>query len=364
MDAAIMEKTNHLRTEGLGKQAGLSLPELLVALGIGAFLLAGLVNAFLANRQSSQVEISLARLQENGRLALDLLARDVQDAGYIGCNSGQIRPVVMAQGMTFEGLRGWELTAAGWSPPLPSRLARLARPPRPFNRLGSDVLNVQHGVRPEGGLSPSAAVSGGGAVAVGSNPDCLRQGQLALIADCAAAHLFRITNEPRCGGATALEYGAGGNQPARIARTYSTAAEVYRFHDKTWFVSDTGRRRRNIPVFALYRRDNGRNEEIVEGVEYLQVLYGQRLGNGNLRYVTAADAVLNWEQVVAVRIGLLLQSFEPVRSGADDRVYQVLDQSIGTAGTAYTHSGGRTLRRVISTTAVLRNRAALQGIDS
>ena len=347
------------------RQSGLTLPELLVALALGVFLIAGLVNVFLGNRQTAQAETALARLQENGRLALELLARDVRDAMYIGCGSGHIRPVVIARDTVFNGIRGWELTEAGWSPPLPARLETLSRRPLPAARVGSDVLHVQHGARPAGGLSPSASVSGSGAVPIAGNPACLRRGQRALIADCARAHVFRITNAPSCsGGATRLQFGAAANQPASIRPGYSTAAELYRFHDKTWFVSATGRMRRTIPVFALYRRDNGRNEEIIEGVEYLQVLYGQRLANGALRYVAADDAGLDWSEVTAVRIDLLLQSFEPVLSAADERAYQVLDESIGGEGAAYTHNGDRALRRVFSTTAVLRNRAAPPPIEA
>jgi type IV pilus assembly protein PilW len=51
------------------RQHGLSLIELMVALSIGAFLMLGIVTVFLANKDSSALENSLARLQENGRFA-------------------------------------------------------------------------------------------------------------------------------------------------------------------------------------------------------------------------------------------------------------------------------------------------------
>ena len=94
---------------------------------------------------------------------------------------------------------------------------------------------------------------------------------------------------------------------------------------------------------------------MVEGVEYMQVLYGQELGSGNLRYVPANDASLDMAEVVSVRLALLMQSFEPVLDADDATAYQVLDQSIDSAGTTYLHNGDRTLRRVFQTTVLLRN---------
>ena len=44
------------------RQSGMSLIELMVALGLGVFLIFGVISVFLSNKSSSQVETSLARL--------------------------------------------------------------------------------------------------------------------------------------------------------------------------------------------------------------------------------------------------------------------------------------------------------------
>jgi hypothetical protein len=109
-------------------------------------------------------------------------------------------------------------------------------------------------------------------------------------------------------------------------------------------------------VFALFRRVGTQTEEMVEGVEYLQVTYGHEISGGNIRYVPADDVNFNADEVVSLRVALLLQSFEPVLNAPDSRVYQLLDESIGSTGTV-THNGDSTLRRVFHTTVLLRNRA-------
>ncbi len=335
------------------KQTGMSLIELMVAMGLGVFLILGVVNVFLANKESTQVETSLARLQENGRIALDMLVSDIRDANYIGCTSRAGNLILMANGATWTGVLGWERAAGGWTPALPAALNAISA----TNRIGSDVINLQHARNLN---TPIAApvVAASIVVSITNNPECILNAERVVIASCVSAHVFEVTNTPACdGNPTTLQFGAAGNAITSIVPDYETDADIMQFLDKTWYVRDTLRRRTaaNIPVYALYRRVNGIENEMIEGVEYLQILYGQQINTGNIRYVPADDGNLDMTEVVAVRVGLLIQSFEPVLDGSDTNAYQVLDQSIDNTGTTFTHNGDFTLRRVFRTTAVMRN---------
>ena len=66
-------------------QHGLSLVELMVALTIGLFLTAGIIQLFIGTSQTYRFNESMSRLQENGRFALEILARDLRMAGFSGC---------------------------------------------------------------------------------------------------------------------------------------------------------------------------------------------------------------------------------------------------------------------------------------
>jgi type IV pilus assembly protein PilW len=66
-------------------QSGMTLIELMIALLIGAFLLAGILQIFISSRQTYRMQEALSRLQENGRFALELIDRDVRMAGYWFC---------------------------------------------------------------------------------------------------------------------------------------------------------------------------------------------------------------------------------------------------------------------------------------
>lgn len=79
--------TSNVRT----RSAGLSLIEILIALAIGSLLLLALVQVFGASRAAYQLSTGLARTQENGRFAIDILQRDIRMAGHMGCVNDQSR---------------------------------------------------------------------------------------------------------------------------------------------------------------------------------------------------------------------------------------------------------------------------------
>ncbi len=335
------------------RQSGLSLVELMVALALGAFLILGAVNVLVSSKNSGQLESSLARLQENGRIALDLLASDLRLGGYVGCSGA---PAIIATGVSWSPVQGYERLSGRWSPALPGNLSSLAT----LARVGSDVISVQYGLPASGAVSASVS-SASTAVPLTNNTSCIQQNDRVVVFNCAAgAEMFKVTNAPTCGAsATLLQFGAASNSPSQLNNAYVAGDSILTLVERTWYVADTQRRRTaaNIPIYALYRRADSAAEEMIEGIEYMQISYGQLLATNNIRYVPASDANLNADQVVSVRVALLVQSFEPVLDSPDSSAYQMLDESIDSAGTPYLHNGDLTLRRVFKTTILLRNRA-------
>ena len=64
------------------RQSGMTLIEIMVALVISLFLLAGLLQMFIATRQSARVQENLSRVQENGRFGIEYINRVIRQAGY------------------------------------------------------------------------------------------------------------------------------------------------------------------------------------------------------------------------------------------------------------------------------------------
>ena len=80
-------KMPHLFVLRCCHQRGLTLIEIMVALLIGSFLLAGVIQIFIVNKQTYRAQENLSRLQEDGRFALDLLNRYLRLAGYTGAET-------------------------------------------------------------------------------------------------------------------------------------------------------------------------------------------------------------------------------------------------------------------------------------
>ena len=69
-------------------QHGLSLIELMIGMTLGLLVLAAVLYVFAGNRASYRHQESLSLVQESGRFALEILARDIREAGFAGCGHG------------------------------------------------------------------------------------------------------------------------------------------------------------------------------------------------------------------------------------------------------------------------------------
>ena len=103
-------------------------------------------------------------------------------------------------------------------------------------------------------------------------------------------------------------------------------------------------------------------QAIIPGVESFQLLYGEDMdGDSYANVYRRADQVSVWDNVVAVRVGLLLNSGEPSLPQPDTSQYAVLDappvQPIDNPATPLDER--LFARRVFTTTIQIRNRSTL-----
>ena len=65
----------------MNKEHGFSMVELLVALGILSLVMAGVYSLMIQNEKIYQVQLNLSDMQQNARVSLDLMAREIRMAG-------------------------------------------------------------------------------------------------------------------------------------------------------------------------------------------------------------------------------------------------------------------------------------------
>jgi len=94
-------------------------------------------------------------------------------------------------------------------------------------------------------------------------------------------------------------------------------------------------------------------QELVEGVENMQVLYGQdTTGDGLANQYMTMDNVTNISAIVSVRISLLMRSIDPVKVIAATATKTINDIAV-------TSQSDRNIRFVVSSTFKFRNRGVM-----
>ncbi len=337
-------------------QKGFTLIEIMVAVVVSLILLSGVVQIFMSTKQTYKFGEAVSRMQESGRFAINMLTRDIRMAGYQGCadlssipaNIIANNPPVTSFGT--EAIGGWEYTGT-WAPTTPAQPAAITS----LVKSNTDVITIKRASATSMQLTGNLLVENAN-IQLASNPIGVVANDVLFISDCTNADIFRATNVSN-GGTVTIAHSNSANTTNKLSKAYGADARVYAFTDSIYFIGISGRtNRRGQTVYALFRRNvSGTIDELVEGVENMQILYGERADNGNIRYVSADNATLNMTQVVSIRIALLVHSIEPVNNTNDATVYNLAGTNIGTSGTV-THASDKRIRRVFITTVKLRNR--------
>lgn len=365
------------------RQVGFSLVEIMVAMVAGLLLTAGIGQVYLGAKQTYNTQDQLSRLQENGRYALELLSRDLRMAGSLGCRARTGDTMNMLTdptdfysdfarylaGFEASGTRPGETYAitntypsptsasGAWSPALPAVSPAINGNVIP----GTDILALRGQIGPRAQLraiTPTQLT-----VAYQALPgqdfvfkDSDGVGKLAMVADCQqTARIFEVTAVTDGPSGLVLSHGAnwsGIQQTSSLEAPYpagAAPAEVFEVATVLYYI---GRRTPSAtdpkPGPSLYRREGtGNAQEMVEGVENMQILYGWEVNPGSVQYVTA-EMVSDWNQVVSVRIGLLLRSVDEVTTVRDGATYLVGDTIIDPVD-------DRRLRRVMTLTVDIRS---------
>jgi len=349
-----------MRSYQLNNQKGFTLVEIMVAVVISLVLLSGVIQIFLSSKQTYRFGEAISRLQESGRFAIDMMSHDIRMAGYQGCaDLGTVPTTIISKvaptgNINQDAIQGWEFDGTNWGPTSPVKPADIASKAL----ANSDVFSIQHafdlGIQLTGNMTPNNAN-----IQIASDPIGIQSGDILIISDCETVDIFTTQGVSNNAGKKTISHPASFNISTKLSKPYGSDAKVYAYAWYVYFIGDTSRtNRRGESILALYRRDiKGNIDEVVEGVENMQITYGERADNGNIRYVAADNGTLDVTKIVSVRIGLLLQSIESVNDGSDTTTYNVAGVSIGPAGGGgITHAKDKRLRRVFVTTVKLRNR--------
>ncbi len=284
-------------------QSGLGLVEIMVALAIGIFLVMGLMQMLITSKQSYQSSNHLSQLQEDGRVATNLVVTDLKRAGYMGGNSerskiegslGIVEPDSSCNSantnwgrMIEDPVFGLNDTSAGYD--------------CITNYLTGDVVTIRH-------ASP-----------------WLETGALSANRLYVRSSLFRGT------------IFVGSDSNAFINDVPKNANNIRELQAQSYFVGESlgwaGRginyttcSNEAIPaLFRVHLDETGlpTTEELLQGVEQFQVQY-----TDGQQYFNADDLSMDdWEGIQAVRVWMLIRTVCPEANYTDSQTYEMGDLS-------------------------------------
>ncbi|HBC57559.1 MAG TPA: hypothetical protein DCZ03_10385, partial [Gammaproteobacteria bacterium] len=300
----------------------------------------GVGQIYLSSKQTFRHSAAQAEIQENGRFAMGYLRQNIRNADFWGCGGtlSSINNHIDSAHADFDSdmhgfARGVEGIDGGGTVSDSLWLRR------------ATGIGVQVNAQSVGRFLDLPATSG------------FSNGDIGFVSDCANADLFYIwrVRSRDSGATTRLNHRASRGAPGNAAANpnlanYSTDAKVY--NTDVLFLSIG-----NDPMTgesALLRAiDGSANEVYVGNVENMQLQYGidQDADGVAERYATATavNATGQWDEVISIRVALLVASTQEVRDSLDTNTYQLLDVTIDPVD-------DRRLRQVYTSTIMIRNR--------
>lgn len=329
---------------------GISLVEIMVSMLIGLVVLAGILYSYTGNRTASQFNENMSRLQEGGRIAMDVISNDLRMASFTGCaRSGNVR-VIGALGVTTQ-----QLEQGVWAGAYPDAEALAIVDSAPFvGKNQTDVLRIFGSTGSGAGLEkPLASVSSDLEVTAGSVIGQVSNGDLLVVGDCQVADMFSVNGVVTVGATTTITA-----PPDGLSKTYGEDALVIRYGgNKTYYLREAanpdGSKRLDssgAPVISLFQD----GVELVEGVDAFRVCLGvdDSLDGTVDRYLRSNDPAVNWANVVAVQVDMLMASVSP--SALDEAVDQQFSLCLDVAPSISVND--RRMRKMFSTNIALRNK--------
>lgn len=354
-------------------QRGLSLIELMIALVLGLVVVAAAGGMFLANRRIYASTETINRVQENIRVAFELMSRDIREAGAIPCGGSAQRINMLNNSgngwwAQFDaGLVGYENTtpagAAGAGVTIPARAAGTDAVDLFLANDGDYVITRHDTPSAELSLNTTAGLSNNDIVLVCNaeyafimqitqvQPEALHvqhNGGNGSPGNCASElQLIHLNGASGCQDGASSKNGycftaATGTGSCQHGST--APAQLARLNAVRWFVANNGRgstslyRARILGLGAGAVPTVQQVEEIAEGVTDLELQY--RL-NGAAGFADAG-AGTNWANVNAVRVEMQVSGMRGALSDNDIR------------GT-----DGETLSRTFSHVVAIRNRGGV-----
>jgi len=347
---------------------GFTLIEVMIAVTLSLILLAGVVQMFIGTKQTYNTAESLGRMQENARYVMDAMGVEIRQAGFLPC--------LISPNNTANVLNGNNTEYDFFGSPISA-----------FEGDGVDVFDAAF---PAVGTAPGDRVAGSDGIRIlrggadnfsieSHNPPSaqfklktnhtLTPGTVVLVCDATHAAILQITNSNLAN--QTIVHNTGTEVPGNCTKGLGTpvpnpctangspyafppGSQLVTFQSTIFYLGISSSGTTN----SIYSQVlGGPVLELVEDVETFQLMYGEAPSSMQAaeRYVSA-DQVTDFNNVVSVRLGMLMRTPAEIAAVADTSTYNIIGTDVADTGTAVTYTSDRRQRYPFSTTIKIRNR--------
>jgi type IV pilus assembly protein PilW len=307
---------------------GFTLIELMVAMVLGLIVVSGVVSVFLANQRTYRTNQALGDVQDGSRIAFELMARDIRDAGLTGCgNAGRVANVVNPSGASW--WNDWSNAVHGYGAGTASADPALTVGTVATSQVsGTDSLQLLGAA--DTGLSVAATPSSTAAnFKLNDTTSDLVTGDVIIVCDPDHATIVQITNYTSSNVTVVHNTGAGSPGNCSKGMGYPTVctpngngyqfgpnSQIFKLAAVDWYIGVNpvgGRSLYRVNVATTGGVPTAAAQEMVRDVTAMDIRYHQA---GVASFADAKTIGTNWATVDAVQVKLTLESVDK-RAGVD-----------------------------------------------
>jgi len=290
---------------------GMSLVELMLALLLGTLVTASAIGIFLANRKTMTTSQGLGQIQQNMQVALELLARDLRQAGGNPCSRHLplVNIIETPASRWWTNLNSTQNTDNTWNAPWRNTLrgltsAEFATGTGAGARVaGSDAIELL-----SADIKTATVVSHDGTrFVLNTSAHGFSSGNLLLVCEPRQASLFQgtvsgVNVTHSAGGMNCSEHLGFPGGCSAAPFVYAAHAQIARWAPVRWYLGVSPRGGTSLYQITLDGNGQGvTRQEMVEAVTALKFRY---LLAGASEYVPLAAVGGNWAAVIGVQIEL------------------------------------------------------------
>ncbi|MBM7132041.1 prepilin-type N-terminal cleavage/methylation domain-containing protein [Dyella mobilis] len=301
---------------------GFTLIEMMVAMVLGVVVILGVCSVFIANLKSYSTNQALDDVQNESRIAFELMSRDIRSAGMSGCNNTAPVANILNNGPNGAGTKVWwadlgnavkGYDSGGSDPAITSG----------FPASASSVSSIELVGGADTGLSVATDNETTQTITFNETTSSLQAGDLLIVCDPNHTSVLQATTYSS-GSSLSITHSSTSGTPGNCsnglgyptvcttsgqAYTFAANALVAQLNPVDWYVGEVPSGGTALYRISLQPGTSGAtvtatSTEMVPNVTSMKISYLQSPGTT----FGTASSVTNWSLVTAVQVQLTMQS--------------------------------------------------------